>query len=195
MGLRGPKPVDQKGLESWYKLWLGLFEGMRWGRYIRADLRFEPEAELWNQLVEAETPEEIRAVCDKSPFWFNPKHGAILFYRGLSEHADTFLAAKRDSRWPGSKRPTSEGRKIRFLARSMAGIMMGISPRTAQDLFAKMNLGRLDERIYHPVCECGHRERDHSARTRCKYCSCDHYRYSGGRDMEEPLTAPDRSSS
>ena len=137
MGLRGPKPVDQNNLEFWYGAWLGVFDGMCSGRYIRTDLDFQDEHALWLRLLDATTPEEVRAVCDESEFWLNPKRGAILFHDALFHHAEDFLAAKRDSRWPKTNRPTSQGRRIRFLARSMAGISMGISIRTAQDLLAK----------------------------------------------------------
>ena len=183
MGKRGPKPVDQHGLELWYSAWLGVFEGMRNGRYIRSDLSFQPETDLWIQLLGATTAEQVRAVCEQSQFWLNPKRGATQFHRVLSENADRFLVAKEDPRWPRSNRPTNEGRRIRFLARALAGIMMGISVRTAQDLLAKTDKNKL-EAIYHAVCVCGHRERDHKDRIRCKYCSCAKYRYSGGRETD-----------
>jgi hypothetical protein len=179
MGKPGPQPVDQHGLELWYGAWLGVFDGMRTGRYMRKDLDFKPETELWLQLLQAETPKQVRDVCTKSDFWLNPKRGGTAFNRLLSEKAGQFLAAKKDPRWPQSDRPTNEGKRIRFLARALAGITMGISIRTAQDLLAKLDKEKL-EKIYYPVCDCGHRERDHRTRTNCKYCSCDQYRFSGG---------------
>ena len=184
MGKRGPKPVDQDALELMYGAWLGVFEGMRSGRYIRKGLDFKDEHDLWIQLLNAKTIPQVRAICDQSPFWLNPKRGAIIFHRTLSEQAETFLAAKKDPRWPRSERPTSQGRQIRFLARSMAGVSMGISIRTAQDLLAKTDKDEL-EKIYRPVCDCGHQERDHKDRRQCKYCSCVDYRYSGGREVSE----------
>src|ERR1700730_7394197 len=149
MGLRGPKPVDQSNLEFWYGAWLGIFDGMCTGRYIRTGLDFKDERGLWVRLLQASTPEEVRAVCDESPYWLNPKRGSILFYDLLSRNAKSFLAAKRDRRWPKSDRPTNQGRQIRFLARSMAGITVGISIRTAQDLLAKTEKEKL-EAIYRP---------------------------------------------
>jgi hypothetical protein len=178
MPKRGPKPVDRNALEMLYGAWLGVLDGMRNGRYVRSDLDFKPETDLWRQLLEATNSEEVRTVCDQSEFWLNPKRGAIIFYRTLSEHADSFVAAKKDPRWPRSDRPTNQGKRNRFLARALAGIAMGISVRTAQDLLAKTDKEKL-EKIYHPVCDCGHRERDHLDRSRCKYCVCSHYRYSG----------------
>ena len=183
MGLRGSKPVDQNNLEFWYGAWLGVFAGMCRGRHIRTDLNFKDERALWFRLIQATTPEEVQAVCDESEFWLNPKHGATLFHDVLSQHPEGFLDAKRDSRWPKTNRPTSQGRRIRFLARSMAGISMGISIRTAQDLLAKKENEKL-EAIYRPVCICGHRERDHKDRTNCKYCSCAAYQYSGGKEIQ-----------
>ena len=66
---------------------------------------------------------DSRACAAKaSPFWLSPKRGSITFYRALTEHAVVFLAAaKRDIRWPKSDCPTNEGKRIRFLARAMAG--------------------------------------------------------------------------
>ena len=63
-------------------------------------------------------------------------------------------------RWPTSDRPTNQGRQIRFLARSMAGVSLGISIRTTQDLLAKTGKERL-QKIYRPACDCGHQEQDH----------------------------------
>ena len=189
MGLRGPKPVDQGALEYWYAAWLGVFHGMRHGRYIRIDLHFKPEAEVWFRLVEANTAEQIKLVCDESPFWLNPKRGAIEFHRTLIEQAESFLAVKKDPRWPRSNRPTNDYRRIKFLARSMAGVMMGISIRTAQDLLAKTDKAKLDD-VFYPVCSCGHFECDHADRKNCLRCVCTDYRYSGGKERfrQTPLS-------
>ena len=84
-------------------------------------------------------------------------------------------------------------KKARFLARSMAGITMGISVRTAQDLLAKTESEKL-EVVYRPMCVCGHRERDHKDRGRCKYCICADYQYSGGRELASPGGSPDETS-
>ena len=181
MGLRGPKPIDQGALEYWYAAWLGVFHGMRHGRYIRIDLQFEPEAEMWFRLVEAKTAEQIKLVCAESQFWLNPNRGAIEFHRTLIEQAERFLAVKKDPRWPRSNRPTNDYRRIKFLARSMAGVMMGISIRTAQDLLAKTDKAKLDD-VFYPVCNCGHLERDHANRNNCLHCVCTDYRYSGGKE-------------
>src|SRR5262249_16597111 len=111
MGLRGPKPIDHSQLEFWYGAWFRNFDGMSGGRYIRKDLNFENELSLWTRLLQATTPKQVRSVCDESPFWLNPKRGAIMFHRLLKKHAKTFLAAKLDSRWPRSSRPTNQGRQ------------------------------------------------------------------------------------
>jgi len=183
----GPKPVNQDNLEFWYGAWLRIFDGMSSGRYIRMGMDFQAEHGLWERLLEATRAEEVKVVCDASPYWLNPKRGAIIFNRLLSENADRFLAAKQHPRWPRSRRPTSQGRRIRFLARAMAGISMGISIRTAQDLLAKTEKEKL-EAVYRPICDCGHRERAHNG-SRCKYCSCQDYRYSGGREIDWPASS------
>src|SRR5437879_12137692 len=130
------------------------------GRYIRTGMDFQAEHGLWERLLRATSAEEVKAVCCASPYWLNPKRGAIMFHRTLSENANRFLAAKHDPRWPRSHRPTSQGRQIRSLARSMAGISLGISIRTGQDLMAKKEKAKM-EAVYRPICDCGHRERDH----------------------------------
>jgi len=171
--------------EFWYGAWLRIFDGMCTGRYIRIDLDFKDEHDLWLRLLNATTRKDVKAVCDESPYWLNPKRGATMFHDLLSGNAEGFLAAMQDRRWPKSDRPTNQGRRIRFLARSMAGITMGISIRTAQDLLAKVQDKKL-EIIYRPMCVCGHRERDHKDRGRCKYCICADYQYSGGRELGSP---------
>ena len=193
MGLRGPQPVSQKDLEFWYGAWLRIFDGMCTGRYIRIDLDFKDEHALWRRLLSATTPKEVKAVCDESPFWLNPKCGATMFYDLLSGNAEGFLGAMQDRRWPKSDRPTSQGRRIRFLARSMAGITMGIGIRTAQDLLAKTEQEKL-EAVYRPICVCGHRERDHKDRGRCKYCNCADYQYSGGKELASRGGSSDETS-
>jgi len=181
--------VDQNNLEFWYGAWLRIFDGMCMGRYIRKDLDFKDEYALWRRLLNATTVEEVRAVCEESPYWLNPKHGSVLFHDLLSKNAESFLAAKEDRRWPKSNRPTNQGRRIRFLARSMAGVTMGIRIRTAQDLLAKTESKKL-ESIYRTVCVCGHRERDHKDKGRCKYCVCADYQYSGGGELDLPRRRP-----
>ena len=79
------------------------------------------------------------------------------------------------------------------MARSLAGITMGISIRTAQDLLAKTKSKKL-EIIYRPMCVCGHRERDHKNRGRCRYCVCADYQYSGGRELDSPESLLDEPS-
>ena len=111
---------------------------------LRLDLNFKDERALWERLLNATTLEEVKAVCDESPFWLNPKRGATMFHDLLSGNTEGFLAAMQDRRWPKSNRPTSQGRRIRFLARSMAGITMGIGIRTAQDLLAKTEQEKLE---------------------------------------------------
>jgi hypothetical protein len=163
------------------------------GRYIRIGLDFKEEHTLWLRLLNATTSKEIKAVCDESPYWLNPKRGAAMFHDLLSGNAKGFLSATQDRRWPKSDRPTNQGRRIRFLARSMAGITMGISVRTAQDLLAKTENRKL-EAVYRPTCICGHRERNHEDKGRCKYCTCTDYHYSGGRELASPGGSSDETS-
>ena len=52
----------------------------------------------------------------------------------LMEHADRFISAKRESRFPhSSTRPTSRNKQLWFLSRALAGAVCGIETRTALD--------------------------------------------------------------
>jgi hypothetical protein len=193
MGKRGPTPVNHRILGVWYAAWFGVLEGMRRGRWIRGDLTFKSEEILWKRLMEVETPREVKAVCDQSEFWLNPKKGAGVFHHVLSKQAVGFLAAKKDPRYPRSDRPTNIGKRNRFLARALAGLTMGISSRTAQDLLAKTDI-RLRNAFRHPLCVCGHRKQHHQ-HPGCIYCSCTEFRFSGGVEYDHPTTGESPSDS
>ena len=85
----------------WYGAWLGVFEGMRSGRYIRKDLNFQDENVLWAQLLKARTVAQVRAVCKASPFWLNPKRGSTTFYQALIEDCIEAIASSVAKRCPG----------------------------------------------------------------------------------------------
>ncbi len=55
----------------------------------------------------------------------------------LSQHAEAFVAAKRDPRFPCcdvSRRPTNRWKQLWFLARALAGAVCGVRTRTAINL-------------------------------------------------------------
>jgi len=101
-----------------------------------------PQRKLWNELLSATTVQEIKTACRRSHFW--PRdHGAVrdlrIFYylSVLSDLAPMFLVAKTERRFPRSDRPTSDCKKILYLARAMAGAYLGVTPRFANEKLLK----------------------------------------------------------
>ncbi len=96
------------------------------------------ERELWQRLLRAETVRQVRAICGESTRWLNPVWRGRIFVQSLRDHADEFLAAKKDSRYPRDvRRESSDLKRIDYFARAMAGIEMNISPVTAIDRLRK----------------------------------------------------------
>jgi hypothetical protein len=89
------------------------------------------EPEVWQQIKCAETPNQIRAACDNSHFWLNPKAHARSYVADLRANASAFVSAKY--RRPNSARPSSEKKLVLHFARVMAGITLGISPARVID--------------------------------------------------------------
>ena len=108
------------------------------------------EPEVLNALLSAETPEEVREICQDAyvtsqmevepgvfrevhaPNWPLP-HGSVLpLY--LSRHAEAFVAAKQNDRYPRSDRESSRLKQLWFLARALAGAIYDVRARTAINL-------------------------------------------------------------
>lgn len=96
-----------------------------------------PERDLWKKLKQAVNVEDVQGICRQSQFWLNPRKSGKPFVETLSTKAGQFLAAKNDRRYPGSERASSEDKRLRYLARAMAGITLKRSPRTSVDLLAR----------------------------------------------------------
>jgi len=108
------------------------------------------EPEVLEDLLSAGTPERIREICEDAhivttietapgvfrevqmPNWPLPYGSLLPVY--LSEHADAFIAAKSDSRYPKSERTSSRLKQLWFLSRALAGASFNISTRTAINL-------------------------------------------------------------
>jgi hypothetical protein len=98
----------------------------------------QAEPRIWGRLLRAETVNQVRSTAYSSRYWLNPRRrGGRVWLRVLSKQADQFLRAKEDPRYPRSNRPSSEDKKLRYLARALAGISLGVSYRTAVDLLEK----------------------------------------------------------
>jgi hypothetical protein len=114
-------------------------------------LKVPGEPEIITQLLAAETPTEVREICNDAfaqvnceiapgvfreltlPNWPIPA-GSVL-PSNLSQYASEFIAARKDPRFPQSnKRPTSRLKQVWFLSRALAGALYGVKTRTAINL-------------------------------------------------------------
>jgi hypothetical protein len=68
----------------------------------------------------------------------------------LSRHAERFVVAKTDARYPASTRRTSEFKRLWYLARALAGTSLGITTRSAINV-----LGSLKPKESFEQSECG----------------------------------------
>ncbi len=80
---------------------------------------------LWQGLWQARTPAAVERACQR---WmaFGPDPTFPTHVLALKSQ---FLAMKRDQRFPQS--PATDDTRLNFLAAGMAGVCIGISPRTA----------------------------------------------------------------
>ena len=101
-----------------------------------------PEEKLWEALLKASTVRAVRRICKKSRYWQNPMRrrktvpdSGFFMARlmDLCKHGEQFIAAKQNSHFPQSARPLSDGKRVRFLARTMAAATMGLRPRRGID--------------------------------------------------------------
>jgi hypothetical protein len=97
-----------------------------------------PEQKTWNKLLEATTIPDIRKACRASRYWLrNPRISYCLALL-CDQLGPILLAAKKERRYPKSERPTSDERRIRFLALALAGACMGIAPRYANEVLPEL---------------------------------------------------------
>jgi hypothetical protein len=108
------------------------------------------ERKLWDALLRASTLRQVRAICQRSKYWLNPKWRGKVYVRDLYEHADQFLNAKKARRYPRSERPSSDDRRLKFLAAAMAGIAVGRGLRTAIKWCSKPS-PKLGKRFWEPI--------------------------------------------
>jgi hypothetical protein len=115
------------------------------------ELKIPGEPEVITELLQAETPEQVRKICDDAfsagvrevqpgvmrelrlPNWPISVGSVLPSY--LSQYASHFIAARKDPRFPQStKRPTSRLKRLWFLSRALAGALYGVKTRTAINL-------------------------------------------------------------
>jgi hypothetical protein len=128
-------------------------------------LKVPGEPDVLDALLRASTAKEIREIC-RSAFrmirlevepgdyrdvrvtdW--PISGGSMLPEYLSRHADQFITAKNDRRFPGSTdRPTSRLKQLWFLSRALAGALFGIKTRTAINLIGSLRPEQAFEELH-----------------------------------------------
>ncbi len=123
----------------------------RAGDEATRQLKVPGEPEVITQLLEAETPDQVREICKDAfaqvickiapdvfreltlPNWPISAGSPLPSY--LSQYVSEFIAARKDPRFPQStKRPTSRLKQLWFLSRALAGALYGVKTRTAINL-------------------------------------------------------------
>jgi hypothetical protein len=115
--------------------------------------------EVFKNLLRSATPAEVRAICSggyrtqvfdlihpgthqlerremKVHVW--PLEFESTLPKDISDHAEEWIAALRDRRYPRSSRGTSELKQVWFLSRALAGAVLGLSTRTAVNLWGSL---------------------------------------------------------
>ena len=86
---------------------------------------------IWKALVEARTESALKQACEQ---WNALADVRVAGMTPFPDHVETnakeCLRMKRDSRFPHST--YSDESRLEFLARGMAGVMVGVSPMTAE---------------------------------------------------------------
>lgn len=98
--------------------------------------RIPDERHLWERLKKARSVHQIWAIYDDSEIWF--RRPGRPWLRDICDHADELLKAKGDCRYPKSHRPSSDGKRVEYFARVMAGITLRTPPATAVDKLRKV---------------------------------------------------------
>ena len=97
-------------------------------------LRVAGEPEIIKQLLQAETANEVRVICEDA-FPNLPITAGSVLPANLSQYASEFIAARKDPRFPQStSRPTTRLKQLWFLSRALAGALYDVKTRTAINL-------------------------------------------------------------
>jgi hypothetical protein len=104
--------------------------------------RTSGDPDVLRQLLDpSQNPEQLRQLC-KTDAGNWPISGGSMFPEYLAKHAESWIKALNDPRFPGGrssqKRPSNERKQLWFLARSLAGAVYGIEPSTAVAVVGSM---------------------------------------------------------
>jgi|SRR5208337_2427908 len=120
----------------------------------RIQKKIPGEPDVIDKLLRARTPERVRRICEDAFMRVNRevKPGVIrevlvqnwpiplgsILPHYLARHAEEFVAAKKDPRFPRSSRPSNQLKQLWFLSRALAGAIYGVKTRTAINLVGSM---------------------------------------------------------
>jgi len=87
---------------------------------------------LWANLVRARTAPALKKVCDEWASLPDVRAWGLTCYPAhILANMGEFLRMKRDVRFPKSESVTFDESRLEYLARGMAGVLVGVSPMTA----------------------------------------------------------------
>jgi len=190
VGKRGPHPVDPSYLLSVEDAWYRTFRDLRdWKTH--GFISGPGERELWEELKKAHSAKQVQKICRRSKYWLNPHwKGGYFIGIALPQQASGFVTALKHKRCPRSDRPSSDDKRMRFLAKAMTAAVTGRSVRTVEDLLPEAR-SRVEQEFQ---CSCGHLKQEHcltAHRTyctkstknlgHCVFCMCTKYKYGGIR--------------
>ena len=94
--------------------------------------RLDARRAIWRALVEARTPQAVTRACAR---WARMPDARGAGWSGYADHIRThttaFLAMKRNVRFP--RAPFADDARLDYVARGMAGVMVGVSPTTGDE--------------------------------------------------------------
>ncbi len=92
---------------------------------------------MWTDLVKASTNAALRKVCERWAQIPNVRARGLQVYPGhILSNAAGFFDMKRNKRFPRSE--YADNARIEYLARGMAGLLVGVSPMTAIERLRNM---------------------------------------------------------
>jgi hypothetical protein len=92
---------------------------------------------IWDALIRARKGEAVRRACEQWEHLADVRAAGMGIYPAyVVSNADAFLAMKRNRRFPRSAYAADS--RLEYLARGMAGIMVGVSPMTAIERIRNM---------------------------------------------------------
>jgi hypothetical protein len=130
--LSGIPELDEERMSAYHAKTITK-EGWVPRRYRKRTRGRPAERDVWTKLFRAKTSTQVRAAYRSSRFWLNSSKNMRGWVEELDKHPKEFLKAKT-YRYPKSKRPSSEEKRVLHFARAMSGIMTEIGPVRAIDL-------------------------------------------------------------